>query len=300
MTSTTTVLITGCSGGFGRLTAESLARRGCRVFGGVRDVRGRNRDAAAELGSTARREGLALTVVELDVTDDVSVAEAIGTAGDVDVLVNNAGVLALGPVETFTPEKIAAVFGVNVLGALRVARAVLPGMRHRGSGLIVQVSSVLARYTLPGHGPYCASKAALEAFSECLHEELAGTGVDVAILEPGPYPTGIGSKIVGPDDPVRGVGYTALDTIQRQIAGRFAAMIGGPDAPDPREVAEAIAGLIGLPAGSRPLRTVVGRAVQETRTFNDAAAAYRRRAHAELGLADPSSGSIRPAPPGPS
>lgn len=228
-----TVLITGCSSGFGRLTAKLLAGQGHRVFAGVRAARGRNATAAGDLGEWARRAGLALTVVDLDVTDDASVSAAVEVAGGVSVLVNNAGVLPVGVTEAFTPDQLRGVFEANVFGAHRTARAVLPEMRARGAGLIVQVSSVLGRYPLPFHGAYGASKAALEALSEAMRDELTGSGVDVAVVEPGPFPTAIGGKIIGPADPARASGYLAAAGAQQRITERFGRLFDGPDRPTP-------------------------------------------------------------------
>lgn len=281
-----TVLITGCSSGFGRLTAELLARRGLSVFASLREPQGRNADAANELSTRATQEGLALEVVELDVTADASVTRAaevvLARAGRIDVLINNAGLLGFGPTEAFRAEQVRALFEVNCFGAHRLARAVLPAMRQRGSGLIVQVTSSLARCPLPYFGVYCASKAALESLSESMAEELLGSGVEVALVEPGPYPTGIAAHIVAPDDADRAAAY---DLTREQLVGEcFREISTGPGAGNPCEVAEAIARLIELPAGRRPLRTVLGPATRETVRWNEAAAQFQERVRLELGL----------------
>ena len=141
-----TVLVTGSNSGFGRLIVETLARQGYIVFAGMRATSGRNAPAAAELLSLAEREQLAMHIVELDVTDDVSVEQAItaviAATGRLDVVVNNAGVSFSGPLEAFTPEQVRQQFETNVFGVLRVNRAALPQMRQQGSGLLLQMGSL--------------------------------------------------------------------------------------------------------------------------------------------------------------
>jgi NAD(P)-dependent dehydrogenase (short-subunit alcohol dehydrogenase family) len=132
--------------------------------------------------------------VRLDVTSDASVGEAVTRTGPVDVLVNNAGIVIGGPAEFASIEDAKAVFETNYFGAVRMIRAVLPAMRERGSGTIVNVTSVAARAGSPTHGHYAASKSALEALSECLAQEVAGFGVRVMIVEPGVVDTPIFSK----------------------------------------------------------------------------------------------------------
>jgi NADP-dependent 3-hydroxy acid dehydrogenase YdfG len=147
---TKTILITGASSGFGRDTAETLARAGYRVFAAMRDIAERNRGHADALRSQK------IGVVELDVTDDGSVDRAIASvlaeAGRIDVLINNAGMASAGVSEAFTPDQAKVVFNTNVIGVLRATRAVLPAMRAVGDGLIVNIGSVLGRVTFPFFG----------------------------------------------------------------------------------------------------------------------------------------------------
>ncbi|GIM96150.1 SDR family NAD(P)-dependent oxidoreductase [Paractinoplanes toevensis] len=272
------VLVTGASTGFGRLTAESLARRGHRVFAGLRDVRGRNEKAAAELAGLASAEGIDLRVVELDVTDQASadraVAAVVEAAGRLDVVVNNAGGIFVGPVESFTAEEAQRQFDLNVLGALRVNRAALPHLREQGSGALVQIGSVAARVTVPFSGLYAASKAALAALTEAWHDELAPFGVESVILDPASYPTSIGVNATMPADHDRMAPYGAA------FGAYVAALTGhqGPTLGDPREVADAVVRLVEAAAGTRPRRTVVApgaqhRAVAELNRAADSAAA---------------------------
>src|SRR5215813_316921 len=151
-----TILITGTSTGFGRDTAETLAHAGHRVFASMRDVAGHNRLPA----EAARAKGL--DVVEIDVTDDASVERGVASvlerAGRLDVLVNNAGIGSAGISEAFTTDQLRALFDVNVFGVQRTLRAVLPGFRRQGEGLVVNIGSILGRLTFPFFGLYGASK----------------------------------------------------------------------------------------------------------------------------------------------
>src|SRR5881227_783134 len=192
-----TILVTGSTSGFGRLTVETLARQGYRVFAGMRAAAGKNAPAAEELRALAQREQLALHIVEIDVTDNASVERAIAviieTTGRLDAVVNNAGVSYSGPLEAFTLEQVRQQFETNVFSVLRVNRAVLPQMREQGSGLLLQIGSIAGRLALPFLGLYGATKFALEGLTES-YRELAPFGIDAAILEPGTFPTTISAN----------------------------------------------------------------------------------------------------------
>jgi len=170
LTEKSVILITGCSSGFGRLIAETMARKGYRVFATMRAVQDRNADVARELHALAERESLSLQVLEIDVTDDASVERAVDGAialtGRIDILVNNAGYALLGLTEACTLEQAQHILNTNFLGAVRMNRAILPHMRFRGSGLLIHISSGAGRIALPGLGFYSASKFALEALAE--------------------------------------------------------------------------------------------------------------------------------------
>ena len=170
-----TVLITGASSGIGEATAKTLANAGYRVFGGVR----RPEAATAITG---------VEFIKMDVQDEASVASAVHAvlekAGRIDILINNAGVALVGPVEATSDAEAKALFDVNVFGVLRVVRAVLPSMRAHRGGLIVNVSSVLGFLPAPFMGLYAASKHALEGLSESLDHEVRGFGVRIVLLEP--------------------------------------------------------------------------------------------------------------------
>jgi NADP-dependent 3-hydroxy acid dehydrogenase YdfG len=250
------VLITGTSTGFGKLTALSLASRGHRVFATMRDPDGKNREHAAGLRAVKGIEVLALDVTS-ETSVDAAVASALEAAGHLDAVVNNAGLATIGLAETITPAQLLRLFDTNVIGVQRVSRAVLPGMRERKSGLLVNVSSGLGRIVIPIVGLYGSTKWALEAISDVYRYELKGCGVDVAIVQPGAYPTELGS--VEPDgaDQARAKGYGPLEHALDGFHKRFEAAKTNPDSANPQEVADAIVKLIETPAGQRPARVHV-------------------------------------------
>ncbi|MGO8949508.1 MAG: SDR family oxidoreductase [Ktedonobacterales bacterium] len=258
-----TVLVTGSNSGFGRLIVETLARQGYIVFASMRATTGRNAPAAAELRALAGREQLALHIVELDITDDASVEQAITSllaiTGRLDVVVNNAGTSYSGPLEAFTPEQVHQQFETNVFGMMRVNRAALPQMRKQGSGLLLQVGSVAGRMALPFLGLYGATKFALEGLTESYRQELAPFGIDAALIEPGTFPTPIGAKHQVAADSERAALY---ESAMEAFMVPFYAENRSATPPDPQEVADAVARVISLPAGRRPVHTVVATVAQ--------------------------------------
>lgn len=257
-----TVLITGSSTGFGRDTAETLARSGHHVFASMRATRSKNREHAEALRSLAVAENLNITVIDLDVTSSDSVERAVASvlekAGRLDVLVNNAGIASAGVSEAFTPEQAQALFDTNVIGILRATRAVLPNMRQRRDGLVINVGSILGRVTFPFFGIYGASKFAVEALTESFRYELSQLGVDVVLVQPSAYPTPMYSSAQQPGDAGRGGEYADIGEIPGKMFAYFMKVFQASNAPNPHDVAEAIASLIAQPKGKRPIRTVVG------------------------------------------
>lgn len=252
-----TILITGASSGFGRYTAETLAAAGYKVFAGVRDIAGRNRTVTDEL----RAKGI--EPVALDVTSDASVNAAIATllaksGGKLDVVVNNAGIASAGVSESFTPEQVRDLFEVNVFGIQRVLRAVLPTLRRQGDGLIVNIGSILGRVTFPFFGLYGASKYAVEALSDSYRYELSQLGIDVVLVQPSAYPTNMYGSAQQPADAERGTAYGEIGAIPSKMFEIFMGMFAASNAPNPHDVAEAIAKLTATPKGKRPDRVVVG------------------------------------------
>lgn len=256
------IVVTGSSSGLGRRTAETLARRGHTVYAAMRALGVRNAAAAAELHGLAAREGLELRVVEMDVSDAASVNAAVDTiaaeAGRVDVAVNNAGVMYVGVTEAFTLAQAQRQFDVNLFGAVRVNRAVLPYMRRQRSGLLVHVSSLAGRLVFPFLGLYSASKFALEALAEAYRYELSSLGIDSVIVEPGPFPTRLMDSNPGPQDGRRATEYGPVGEIPQALLDRFRALFASGQAQDPQLVADAIARLVAAAPGERPLRTVAG------------------------------------------
>ena len=253
---TKTILLTGAATGFGRDTAETLAKAGHRVFASMRDIDARNAAAAAAL----KAQGIA--VVELDVTDDASVnagvASVLAQAGRIDVLVNNAGMASAGVSEAFTADQSKVLFNTNVIGVLRTTRAVLPAMRAAGDGLIVNIGSVLGRVTFPFFGLYGASKFAVEALTDSFRYELSQLGVDVVLVQPSAYPTNMYASMQQPADAGVAAAYGEVSAIPGTMLETFTAMFAADGAPEPHDVAEAISVLVAQPKGSRTARVVVG------------------------------------------
>ena len=276
-----TILITGASTGFGRDTAETLGRAGHKVFASMRDPEVKNRAHADAL------RGQNIEVVELDVTDSQSVDRAVAAvmakAGRIDVLVNNAGVAAAGVSEAFTPEQATALFDVNVIGLHRVTRTVLPHLRRRNDGLIINIGSIVGRVTFPFFGIYGASKFAVEALTDSFRYEVSQLGIDVALVQPSAYPTQMYASATLPADAGRVAEYGAVGEIPDAMFQHFTTMLSGPDAPDPHDIAEAVAKLIVTPKGARPARTVVG-ASYGADTLNDATEPVQASTVEALGL----------------
>ncbi len=261
MSETRNVLVTGAGSGFGLLISRTLLDKGYTVFATMRDAAGRNARVAQELAESAAGKNGTLHVLDLDVTSDESVGAAVGRAieigGGIDVVVNNAGIGVGGVAEAFTTEQWQRLFDVNVFGVQRVSRAVLPSMRERGHGLLVNVSSVMGRIVIPFGGPYTASKWALEGMTENYRYELAGSGVDVVLVEPGGFMTGFAERVMSPDDTDCVASYGPIGEIPEQMWSSFVERLHGDEGPDPQEVADTVLALIETPAGERPLRTVV-------------------------------------------
>jgi NAD(P)-dependent dehydrogenase (short-subunit alcohol dehydrogenase family) len=264
-----TILITGTSSGFGRDTAETLHRAGHTVYASMRDAQGKNREAAEAL------EKLGIKTVELDVSDDASVVAGVGSvladAGEIDVLVNNAGFASAGVTEAFTAEQAKAIFDTNVIGLLRVTRAVLPSMRRQHDGLIINIGSVLGRVTFPFLGIYGASKFAVEALTDSLRYEVSQLGVEVVAVQPSAYPTNFLANVQTPAGTEVAKSYGEVGEIPDALVKSLTSSFEGKDAPNPHDVAEVIAKLVGQSKGSRAARTVVGAAFGSDKANEDVA-----------------------------
>ncbi|HXJ36250.1 MAG TPA: SDR family oxidoreductase [Candidatus Eisenbacteria bacterium] len=234
------VLVTGCSSGFGLLTALRFARAGDRVLATMRTPAKAPRELAA-----AVEERLSIRVARLDVCDQASVDAAVREAGDVDVLVNNAGIELRSSIEDATPDDVHKQFDTNVFGTLRVIRAVLPRMRSRRTGTIVNVSSIAGLVARPYGGYYSASKHALEAISEALHFEVHPFGVRVVLIEPGQY----GTRLL--DNAFPGAGFTSKSpywAYSERFDERLVRLRPGGEMADPAEVANLIYDAVHDPA----------------------------------------------------
>ncbi len=231
------VLVTGAGRAIGRATVEELSGRGHEVIATARDV--------------SLLDGLpAVQALALDVSDERSVRSAVEAAGELDAVVNNAGLTGRGPLESYPAESFARVLDVNAVGPLRVAQAVVPAWRARGGGVLINISSVQGRIGTPLEGAYAASKQALEALSETLHLELGHFGIRVVIVEPGYIAPGMKT---GEDHP----GPADYDELREQW-GRTAETVTGPEGrPGPELVAAAVADAIEDPA--TPVRVEVGK-----------------------------------------
>lgn len=255
----TRVLITGCSTGFGRAAAVELTKRGFEVVATARKP-----ETLDDLDVAER--------VRLDVDDDQSVAAALKKAGPIDALVNNAGFGVMGPVEHVPLDEARRMVETNFFGAVRMVQAVIPQMRERGGGTIVNVTSLAGRVAAPLNGFYAASKYALEAFSEALHYEVGHFGIRVRIVEPGVFETGFqGNEVFyGLDGP-------PYDELQRQWDSARGALLGGGEPPGAEPVAAVIADAIESterrlrwPVGDDASMVLTARSSMDDEAFEDA------------------------------
>ena len=280
------ILITGCSTGFGYDSTRYFADKGHTVYATMRNVEGKNAEAAASLRDYATSNGLNIEVYDLDVTSDESVNTAVSQIPEVDVLINNAGVGFGGPLEAFTSEELLAQLDLNIVGTFRVAKAVLPGMRRQKSGLIIQVSSTAGRAAFPGFGVYHASKWGLEGMSEALRYELAPLGIDVVIVEPGPFSTSFFGNLVNPTDEEIAAAYQHVAEFGEGFSNQVMSMFEDENAPtDPMIVVKDFEKLIDMPVGSRPLRTISGLDFG-FQALNDASEPIRKAGLEAMGVSD--------------
>ena len=249
------ILITGASGGFGKLTVKTLIGKGHYVAAAMRDINGKNKAVADELDKAG------VKIIELDVTNDQSVTngvnKAIADLGGLDVLFNNAGVGTLGLQEFFTTSDYQRLFDVNVFGVQRMNRAVAPYFRKNRKGLIIYTSSLLGRIALPFYGPYQSSKWALEAMAENYRVELSSFGIENCIVEPGGYPTTFMENLLKPTGNSQTTSYGDFMKFPEQMFGNFEHVLKSNPQQNPQRVADAIADLIEKPYGEKAFRTTV-------------------------------------------
>ena len=251
------VVITGASSGFGEGAVKAFADEGYRVWGTMRDAEGRN--AGKKMALEAYANGV--SIIDMDVTDDASVTAGFArilSEGPVDVLINNAGVMYLGITEAFSIAQAKEQMETNYYGAMRTMQAVLPAMRAAKAGLIINTSSLVGQISPPFFSTYSATKHALEGYTQGLRYEVSPFGIDVALVEPGPFGTGL---LAGGRAPERNdvlASYGELAGVPAAMGAHFATFLQSEAAPQPQLVVDAYVALAAMPAGRRPTRTVVG------------------------------------------
>ena len=269
------IVITGTSTGIGYLAALGFAQKGYQVVATMRDPNGKNRAPATQLKNAG------IDVHALDVTQQADVDRAastiIETKGQVDALINNAGVMNIGLTEAFTIEQLQAQMDVNYFGVARMFRAFLPHMRSRKDGLIVTVSSLAGRLIFPAFHSYNTSKFAVEALAEGYRYELSGYGVDSVILEPGPFKTELVGNSPRPKDTNILSQYGDFAQMPETVLSGFAEFMAANAEGDcnPDLVVADLIKLVETPFGKRPMRTVTG-VDYGTRALNEAVEKFQK------------------------
>ncbi len=258
------IVITGASSGFGRLSANALAKAGHTVYASMRDTAGRNAPQVEAAAQFAKENKVDLRTIELDVASqasaDAAIQRIVRDNGHLDVVIHNAGHMVYGPAEAFTPEQLAELYDVNVLSTQRVNRAALPQLRKQKHGLVVWVSSSSAAGGTPPYlAPYFAAKAGMDAMAVQYARELALWGIETSIIVPGAFTGGTNhfAHSGRPADKQRVAEYDAgpYKGYEKKIQEAFAAIV-PPDA-DAGAVADAIVKVVDAPFGKRPFRVHV-------------------------------------------
>jgi NAD(P)-dependent dehydrogenase (short-subunit alcohol dehydrogenase family) len=287
------IVITGASSGFGALTARALAKAGHTVYASMRETAGRNAPQVAAVAAFSKENDVELKAVELDVASDASVnagiAAVVHQEGRIDVIIHNAGHMAFGPAEAFTPEQFANLYDVNVLSTQRVNRAVLPYMRKQGRGLVVWVSSSSTRGGTPPYlSPYFAAKAAMDSLAVSYAAELTRWGIETAIIVPGAFTKGTNhfAHSGSPADERRAAEYNngPYAGIPDQALKGLAAL--EPADADAASVAVAIVDVVSLPFGTRPFRTHIDPSEDGAEIVNGVADRVRAEMFRRIGLED--------------
>jgi NAD(P)-dependent dehydrogenase (short-subunit alcohol dehydrogenase family) len=282
------ILVTGSSSGLGRRISETLARHGHTVFAAMRNTRGTNAAVAAALSAWAQQADLDLQVLDMDVTDDRSVHDAVqqvvDRSGRIDVVVNNAGVMVVGLSEACTLDQMRHMYDVNLFGVLRVNRAVLPLMRRQQSGLLMYLSSGGASLIYPFMGLYGASKAALEAMAETIHYEVYRFGIDTTIVQAGTYATNLATNVQVTADQQVWESYGSVGQIAQAFTQGFPIALSPERAEDPQPLADLVAQTIELPRGQRPLKVPIGAYTEGVGAINEAIQQVQQHVLPALGL----------------
>ena len=257
-------LVTGASSGFCRMIAGELAAAGLTAYASMRDTAGKNAGTVKDIAADRASKRIDLRTIELDVQDDASVRTAVEDIvrehGRIDVLVHNAGHMVWGPTEAFTPEQLAALYDVNVVGTQRLNRAALPHMREAKSGLLIWISSTSVMGGIPPMlGPYFAAKAGMDQLAVCYARELAPFGIETAIVVPGAYTKGTNhfEHAGHPEDERRADAYA--QACPDDLGDRMQKALAATDPPDsdPSEIGRAVAAIVQAPVSKRPFRTVI-------------------------------------------
>ncbi|GAA4715514.1 NADP-dependent 3-hydroxy acid dehydrogenase YdfG [Promicromonospora umidemergens] len=286
------IVITGASSGFGALTARALAAAGDTVYAGMRQTDGRNAPQVQAAEDWSTQHGADLRAIELDVNSQESIDAAVAAIkaehGRIDVLIHNAGHMVVGPAEAFTPEQLAQLYDINVLSTQRVNRAVLPGMRDRGEGLVVWVSSSSVKGGTPPYlAPYFAAKAGMDSLAVSYAGELARWGVETSIVVPGSFTSGT-NHFAHAGHPADGDVEAAYETryagLMDQVAEKLAVL--APEGADVSLVSGEIARVVALPVGQRPYRVHIDPANDGSAEVSELADRTRREFLDRVGLGD--------------
>ncbi|MGQ8363678.1 SDR family oxidoreductase [Glaciecola sp. 1036] len=255
-----TILITGASRGIGFLTAKTLVNHGHTVYAGMREINGRNKEGADFFRSLNNSVSGSIYPIEMDVTDNNQCNEVIRyieNNNHIDVLINNAGIMPVGLTEAFTEEQVQQCFSVNLYGAINCTKAVLPAMRKRKNGKLIHLSSSAGRLAIPYFGVYCASKWALEAYTESLHYELAQFNIHTCIVEPSGHATDLVSSSPSPKDAIK-LEYGNLAQGGEKLLNMFKDMFSqGEETTNAQNVADQLLKLVEQ-TESLPLRIAIG------------------------------------------
>ena len=293
MTDRKTVLVTGASSGFGAMIARALARAGHTVFASMRDLEAHEGRPVAEIEALNAAEGLAIVPVALDITSEASVSAAVEFIANrtprLDVVIHNAGHMGFGPAEAFSPEQLLQLYDVNVVGAHRLNRALLPWMRETGAGLMVWIGSSSTRGgTPPFLAPYFAAKAGMDALAQSSALELARFDIETVIVVPGAFtkgtehfahamqPADAATASAYWDGPYAGTDKLALEGLAKLE----------PRDADPEDVGRAVAAVVDLPHGQRPFRIHVDPSEDGAEVVNAVADRMRAQLQERIGLAD--------------
>ncbi len=286
------ILITGASSGFGAMAAEMLARSGHHVFASMRNLAGHGGVPAQKIAALAA-EGLNIEAIELDVISEASVEAAVKqaseSAGGIDVLIHNAGHMVFGPAEAFTPEQLAQLYDVNVLGTQRLNRAALPAMRAKGDGLVIWIGSTSTRGgTPPFLAPYFAAKAGMDAMAQSYALELSRFGIETSIVVPGAFTAGTEhfANAGKPADTGRANDWWQgpYSGVDEQALKGLAAL--EPADADSTSVAAEIVRIVNLPKGQRPFRSHIDPSQDGAEVVNAVADRVRAQLQERIGLAD--------------